>query len=514
MPMWVNFGCSLTYYAKNDAQGNIGKLRAITRESLLGLKQENIIFEIDNTTLDGQSGFISHNGVQSKYIYRKDGQLKSIQIVNSLKLQYSYDENGNIKGIDENGTLQNYKFEQDRLTFADTLTGSYQYNYDKLGNRISETHENNNNKITNTYQYPKEGQGNRIISTSNKTTEIKHQYNEHGSPVNTTGFIYIYNADQRPIRVYKKEADRKIEVAQYSYNAFGERVKKTTYSNGNKPKVTYFLYDEQAIIAEANSNGEITNQYIYFDKKPIAKLEGNNIYAIHNDNLGTPKLVTNDKKENVWKAGHSPFGKAEIEIQIITLNLRLPGQYADQETGTHYNYLRDYDPQSGRYITSDPIGLAGGINTYSYAYQNPTKYIDRDGRVAFVLVPLIPVAVEGLTVAKVFFSAAVLSAGIAITAHNNATRPYEIIYDPNKPIGPQLPGWIDPWSLKAITVQPSCDPELPPEDPRERCIKKADSKYLECLLTSPSTAKKWMCRATKALRLFACSYRRSDGDDG
>ena len=56
-----------------------------------------------------------------------------------------------------------------------------------------------------------------------------------------------------------------------------------------------------------------------------------------------------------------------------------PGQYYDMETGLHYNYFRYYDPSSGRYITSDPIGLRGGLNTYAYALGNPLRYIDLEG---------------------------------------------------------------------------------------------------------------------------------------
>ena len=65
-------------------------------------------------------------------------------------------------------------------------------------------------------------------------------------------------------------------------------------------------------------------------------------------------------------------------MQII-YNLRFPGQYYMPETGLFYNYFRDYDPQTGRYIESDPIGLGGGINTYAYVGNSPLKAIDPFG---------------------------------------------------------------------------------------------------------------------------------------
>jgi len=60
----------------------------------------------------------------------------------------------------------------------------------------------------------------------------------------------------------------------------------------------------------------------------------------------------------------------------FTYNLRFPGQYYDSETGLHYNYFRTYDPSTGRYLESDPIGLQGGLNTYGYAMGNPLLFID------------------------------------------------------------------------------------------------------------------------------------------
>jgi RHS repeat-associated protein len=66
-------------------------------------------------------------------------------------------------------------------------------------------------------------------------------------------------------------------------------------------------------------------------------------------------------------------------LGTFNYNLRFPGQYSLNESGLYYNYFRGYDPSMGRYIESDPIGLAGGINTYSYVGGNPVSRIDPKG---------------------------------------------------------------------------------------------------------------------------------------
>ncbi len=108
------------------------------------------------------------------------------------------------------------------------------------------------------------------------------------------------------------------------------------------------------------------------------------VFYILPDHLGTPRAVTDESNKIVWKNDPlgEPFGAdapdedPDGDGQKFTLNLRFPGQYFDQETGTSYNYYRDYDPATGRYSQSDPIGLAGGINSYSYVNGNPLGYAD------------------------------------------------------------------------------------------------------------------------------------------
>jgi len=121
-------------------------------------------------------------------------------------------------------------------------------------------------------------------------------------------------------------------------------------------------------------------EYIYLGDQLLSMIKpGELAYYFHNDHLGTPQVLTDASGSIAWKAVYTPFGEAVVSIATVENPFRFPGQYYDQETGLHYNYFRYYNPQTGRYITPDPIGLEGGINLFAYVQGNPITLTDRLG---------------------------------------------------------------------------------------------------------------------------------------
>jgi RHS repeat-associated protein len=118
---------------------------------------------------------------------------------------------------------------------------------------------------------------------------------------------------------------------------------------------------------------------------PVAVLNSTGNYYIYPDHLNTPRAIADSTNKTVWRWKDPAFGTSQPDQdpdkdgKAFVYNLRFPGQYYDQSTGLHYNWFRDYDPVTGRYLESDPIGLRGGLNTYTYVTGNPVNAIDRYG---------------------------------------------------------------------------------------------------------------------------------------
>ncbi len=183
----------------------------------------------------------------------------------------------------------------------------------------------------------------------------------------------------------------------YDYNYLNQRVRKTR-SNGVQ---TQYYYNTDGLLQLESSNTSNAPQATYFyddAAKPVAVLYAANgpynasaqdkLIYLHTDHLGAVRRASDSdfslwfSQRQVWSWESDPFGMAAPlqdpdgnGVQTV-INLRFPGQYYDAESGLHYNGQRYYDPKMGRYISSDPIGLSGGMNTYAYVGNNPVNYSD------------------------------------------------------------------------------------------------------------------------------------------
>lgn len=119
-------------------------------------------------------------------------------------------------------------------------------------------------------------------------------------------------------------------------------------------------------------------EYVWFEGVPVAVVEGNQVYLVRTDHIGRPVFATDMSGAKVWEASYLPFGGVYVSSGANS-DLRFPGQWFQSEAGLHQNWMRDYDPTTGRYMQADPLGLVDGASVYGYVLQNPGRYIDPRG---------------------------------------------------------------------------------------------------------------------------------------
>ncbi|MEM1389382.1 MAG: RHS repeat-associated core domain-containing protein [Pseudomonadota bacterium] len=114
------------------------------------------------------------------------------------------------------------------------------------------------------------------------------------------------------------------------------------------------------------------------ENSAVAVIENGTVYFVRTDHIGRPVLATDATAAVVWEASYLPFGGVHTSTGTNSA-LRFPGQWYQSESGLHQNWMRDYDPTTGRYIQGDPLGLVDGASVYGYALQNPGKFSDPSG---------------------------------------------------------------------------------------------------------------------------------------
>jgi len=196
-------------------------------------------------------------------------------------------------------------------------------------------------------------------------------------------YEFFYTADQRISRVDLNGSF----LASYNYDPFGRRVAKQTATG-----TTYYMYSDEGLIAEFDASGNVIRSYGYEQVgyieeqgntkglRALFQKEGGNYHFVVNDHNFRQRMLVKSDGAIVWQADVTAFGKALVDpASTVTCNLRFSKQYYDAETGLHYNTMRYYDPELGRYMRPDPMGIEPADNVYSFANNCPTYFVDIKG---------------------------------------------------------------------------------------------------------------------------------------
>lgn len=336
------------------------------------------------------------NGISLDRQYDQDYRLVQQQ-VGSWQSDYDHDANGNIVALAHSlwGSLQ-YDYDAlDRLTLEQRTTEKKTYAYDAVGNRtgritysLNDGQESQTAKQTLIYQ----ANSNRL-SKRNSTYAVE---------VDAAGNYTRYSQNRR----YSYDAQGRLNSvtdaagvlkASYRYNALGQRTVKEVQGTGVIYPYTYLYGPDGQLLGQLQythtGKAKLAHYWVWLEQTPLAQIQityasdgigiaNSQVIYLHADHLNTPRLASNQSQQLLWSWNSDAFGvglpNQDVDGDGVQTNipLRFPGQLYDAHAALYYNYFRDYDPQTGRYVESDPIGLKGGLNTYGYVKGNPLIYSD------------------------------------------------------------------------------------------------------------------------------------------
>jgi RHS repeat-associated protein len=388
---------SITYPSGNRIQFTYDAAGRVQSATLHDVNRvaTNLLNNISYNDFINVNGWQWGNGSVVARIFDLDGRVTHYPLgdanTGGLVRTVVYDAAGRIRSITHtgNGTgaqapaLFDQTFEYDnlnRLTQFSSSQLSQGFRYDATGNRTQVQ------QGAASYAHDIDPASNRLQRATGPGTGRIFTWDAEGN-IKSDGNLSFKFALTGRMRSVTGPAG----TTSYWYNAMGQRVKKAGPSGFSGEDNTYYVYDNHGqILGEYDSNGGVIQETVYLDGMPVVVLkqeQGNTVpYYVYADHINTARVITRASDNvMVWRWDHAdPFGAAlpnesPVGGARFGYNLRFPGQVFDAESGFHYNYFRDYDPGTGRYLTSDPIGLKGGINTYGYVLGNPISGIDPHG---------------------------------------------------------------------------------------------------------------------------------------
>ena len=404
----LDFATQYTYSLGNrllqEVLPHTGTIIAYTRDTLGRITQVTY-------RLSGQN---TDTTLVSNVTYYPFGPIASITYANGRTLNRTYDQGYVVSAISDSGTGGlNLSFGRDvlgNLTQVSSGSTGNVLGYDGL-NRLTSVTDLSSNPI---WAYSYDATGNRLSKQQGTATAVPYAYpttshqlqavGSYGRSYDAAGNTASIASATGALNFSYDPTGRMSQVAnasntvlmQYGENALGQRVEK--YLTGNNADTALIEHDEAGhVIGDYNYTGNRIDETIWMDGMPIALLSGTSgtLSYIEPDQLGTPRVAidgTSNAATWTWSPINDPFGETQ-PTGALALNLRMPGQSYDAESGLNYNYFRDYDSSTDREIESDPLGLRGGISTYAYVGGNPLSYRDPFG---LAMAPAVPIPTPGV----------------------------------------------------------------------------------------------------------------------
>jgi len=332
------------------------------------------------------------NGGRHSVVYAADGTLQSLHAPNGVSSRFEYSPLGlptlvHLERAGEAAPLAQIRLRfdgNDALAEAlDSALGRARFEYDPAGRLVRASGE-----TPETFEYDPAGN----LTACGKQ---QFQYNAGNERLSSPEYACRHDADGNLVEEDTPEGTRRYTYnalgllvsaempggvrAEYAYDPFGRRYRKRVHQagRGGRWTETRFVWAGDQLLSEttADDAGAVleTRDFLFLPGSftPLAQRVNGAAYCCHTDFRGAPTRLTDEQGQVAWAAAYCAYGTAHPRKERLRQPLRLPGQYHDPETGLHQNRWRSFDPATGRYLSPDPLGLAGGLNLYAYAEQDP-----------------------------------------------------------------------------------------------------------------------------------------------
>ncbi|RTZ43329.1 hypothetical protein EKL30_10685 [Candidimonas sp. SYP-B2681] len=352
-------------------------------------------------TVAGLAGYRYGNGLHAQTLLGRQGQAQELTLSDGARPIWTQHHD-----YDQQGRLQFERQSHASSTHSELWSYAYDDKARLIGAQNDAVTQNTGNATRDTYWYAWNPDGALAASRRNGvTSKPALRRDPSGLPLAIDNTTLRYGPNRRLTGVQRQGEN----VARYSHNAFGHRI-----SRHSKQARTDYFYLNNKVVAESHESAErqkgnledfasldglsqigstspgISRRYIYAHHVPVGIIDytagatsGFQLYAVHADLTGAPRLVTDASRNIRWLARYSPTGQAEHVAGDLSFDLRLPGQVFDTATGWHDNVLRTYLPQSGDYLEPDPLGPVPLNQALGYARQQPKRYVDPLGLLLF-----------------------------------------------------------------------------------------------------------------------------------